>query len=298
MVVAFAFSLFSLEAQLLHLLLVLLNFVHQLTLTLPFGSEGCFLVAQFGDVLVQLLNFLLVVLTANGFALNFQLLQLTSDVVELLRNRVALHAKLSGGLVHQVDGLVGKESLADVSLRELHGSDAGVVLNTYLVMILIALLQSTKDGDGREFVGFVDHHRLETTLQRLVLFEVLLVFVQRGSTDGTQLTTCQGRLQDVSSIHGSLAAAGSHQRMNLVDEEDDFAFGLRHLLHDALQSLLELTFVLRTCQQCTHVEREELLVLQVFWHVATYDSLGETFHDGGLTRTRLTNQDRVVLRTA
>ena len=97
-------------------MLVLLNLVHQLTLTLPFGSEGCFLVAQFGDVLVQLLNLLLVVLTANGFALNFQLLQLASDVVELLRNRVALHAKLSGGLVHQVDGLVGKESLADVSL--------------------------------------------------------------------------------------------------------------------------------------------------------------------------------------
>ena len=139
---------------------------------------------------------------------------------------------------------------------------------------------------------------METTLQRLVLLEVLLVFVQRGSTDGTQLTTCQGRLQDISSIHGSLAAAGSHQRMNLVDEEDDFAFGLRHLLHNTLQSLLELTLVLRTGQQCTHVEREELLVLQVLRHVAAHDSLGETFHDGGLTRTRLTYQDRVVLRTA
>ena len=124
-------------------MLVLLNFVHQRALTLPFGTEGCFLVAQFGDVLVQLLNLLLIVLTADGFALNFQLLQLASDVVEFLRNRVALHAKLSGSLVHQVDGLVGKESLANVSLRELHGSDAGVVLNTYLVMILIALLQSS-----------------------------------------------------------------------------------------------------------------------------------------------------------
>ena len=165
-------------------------------------------------------------------------------------------------------------------------------------MILIALLQSSQDGDGRELVGFVDHHRLETTLQSLVLLEVLLVFVQCGSTDGTQLATRQGRLQDVGCIHGSLAAAGSHQRMNLVDEEDDFAFGLRHLLHNTLQSLLEFTLILRTGQQCTHVEREELLILQVFWHVATYDSLGETFHDGGLTRTRLTNQDRVVLRTA
>ena len=85
--------------------------------------------------------------------------------------------------------------------------------------------------------------------------------------------------------------------MDLVDEEDDATLGLRHLVDDRLQTLLELTLILRTSDQRTHIERVELLVLQVLRHVATNDTACQSFDDGGLTRTRLTNQNRVVLRT-
>ena len=166
------------------------------------------------------------------------------------------------------------------------------------MVVFVAFLQTTQDGDGRKLVRLIDHHGLETSLQGLVLLEVLLIFIERRGTDGTQFATGQRRLQDVGGIHGTLATAGTYQRVNLVDEEDDLAFGLRHFLHDALQSLLKLTLVFCTGQQRTHVEREELLVLQVLWHVAAHDALGQTFHDGGLTRARFTYQDRVVLRTA
>ena len=166
------------------------------------------------------------------------------------------------------------------------------------MVVLVALLQSSQDGDGRKLVGLIHHHRLEASLQGLVLLEVLLVFVERRGTDGTQFAAGQRRLQDVGGIHGTLATAGTYQRVNLVDEEDDLAFGLRHFLHDALQSFLKLAFILRTGQQRTHVEREELLVLQVLRHVTAHDALGQTFHDGGLTRARFTDEDRVVLRTA
>ena len=164
------------------------------------------------------------------------------------------------------------------------------------MMVLVALLQSTKDGDSREFIRFIHHHRLESSLQGLILLEILLILVQCGGTDGTQLTTSQGRFQDVRSIHRSLTTTSTYQRVDLIDKQDDAPFGLGHFVDDALQTLLKLTLVLRTCHERTHIQRVELLVLQVLWHITTYDTSCETFHDGGLTRTRLTNQNRIILR--
>ena len=54
----------------------------------------------------------------------------------------------------------------------------------------------------------------------LVLLEVLLILVERRRTDGTQFATCQGRLEDVGGVHGALATTGSHERVDLVDEEE------------------------------------------------------------------------------
>ena len=166
------------------------------------------------------------------------------------------------------------------------------------MVVLVALLQTTQDADGRHLVRLVNHHRLEPSLQRLVLLEILLVFVQRRGTDGAQLASRKGRLQDVGGIHGTLRSTGTHQRVDLVDEEYDAALALGHLVHHALQSLLELTLVLCTGNQLSHVEREQLLVLQVLGNVAAHDSLRQTLHDGRLTRSRLTDKYRVVLRAS
>ena len=92
-------------------------------------------------------------------------------------------------------------------------------------------------------------------------------------------------------------ASGSNQRVDLVDEENDASLGFRHLVDDALQTLLELTLVLGTGYQRTHIERVDLLVLQVLGDVATDDTSGQSFNDGRLTGTGLTNQNGVVLRT-
>ena len=147
-VVALALGAFSLIFQLLHLLLVLLNLVHQLALAFPASTELRLLILQLGNLFVELRNLRLVVLALDGFALNLELSQSAADLVELLRHAIALHAQLGGCLIHQVDGLVGQETLGDVALRELHGGDAGIVLDTHLVMVLVAFLQSAKDRDG------------------------------------------------------------------------------------------------------------------------------------------------------
>ena len=253
------------------------------------------MVAQLGDVLVQLGYLRLVVLAAYGLALYLQLLQPAGYLIEFLRHRVALHAQFGGGLVHQVNGLVGQEAVADVAFRQLHSGYAGVVLYTHLVVVLIALLQTAQDADGTQLVGLVHHHRLETTLQRLVLLKVFLVFVERGGADGTELAAGQGRFQNVGGIHGALAGTGSHQRVYLIDEEDDAAVGLHHLIDDALEPLFKLAFVLGAGNELAHVERIDLLVAQVLGHVAAYDSLRQAFHDGGLAGARLADEHGVVL---
>ena len=166
------------------------------------------------------------------------------------------------------------------------------------MVVLVALLQSSKDGDGAELIGLVDHHRLESALKGLVLLEVFLILVEGGGTNGAQFTTCKCRFEDVSCIHGTLATAGTNKSVDLVDEQDDATVALGNLVDDTLKSLLELTFIFRTCDKCAHVERVELLVLKVLGHIATNDTTGQSLNDSRLTSTRLTYKNRVVLSAA
>ena len=86
--------------------------------------------------------------------------------------------------------------------------------------------------------------------------------------------------------------------MNLVDEEDDAALGCGHLVDHALETFLKLTLVFRTGNEGTHVQRIEFLVLQILRHVTADDALGESFDNGGLSRSRFADEHRVVLRSA
>ena len=85
--------------------------------------------------------------------------------------------------------------------------------------------------------------------------------------------------------------------MYLIDEEDYAAFALGHLVDYALESFLKLALVFGSCHKCSHIERIELFVFQILRHVTSDDTLGESFHDGCLTGSRLTDEDRVVLGT-
>ena len=163
------------------------------------------------------------------------------------------------------------------------------------MMVLVTFLDTTEDTDGIYLVRFVDHDGLESTLQCLILFEVLLILVEGSGTDGSQFATCQGRFQNVGSIHGALATASAYQGMDFINEEDNLTVGIGYLLDDALESFLKFTLVFCTSHQCTHVERIELLVLQIFRHIATNDTLCKSLYDSGFTSTWFTDKDRVVL---
>ena len=100
------------------------------------------------------------------------------------------------------------------------------------MVILVLLFQASQDGDAAFLVRLVDHDNLETAFKRLVFFKVLLVLVKRRGTDAAQVTTGQSRFKNVGCIHRATALAGTHQRVNLVNEQDNLTIGLGNLVDD------------------------------------------------------------------
>ena len=124
------------------------------------------------------------------------------------------------------------------------------------------------------------------------------IFVEGGRADHVQLAAGQHRLEHVAGVHGAFRGAGAHHGVQLVDEEQDPAFGAIHLVEDRFEPLLELAPVLRPGNQRTHVQGEDRLVAQPLGHVAIVDPLREPLDNRRLADTRLTNEHRVVLGLA
>ena len=104
----------------------------------------------------------------------------------------------------------------------------------------------------------VDLDRLEAALEGGVLLEVLAVLVERGGADGLQLAAGEHRLEDRRGVDGALGGAGTDERVDLVDEQDDVAAGA-DLLEHLLEALLEVAAVAGAGDEGAEVERVELL---------------------------------------
>ena len=165
-------------------------------------------------------------------------------------------------------------------------------------MGLVALLEAAEDRDRVADVGLADEDGLEAALERGVGLDVLAELVEGRRADGSQLAAGEHRLQEVGGVDRALGRSGADDRVELVDEEDDAARGLLHLVQDRLESLLEFAAVLRAGEERADVERDHAAVPQRVGHVAVDDALGEPLDDRGLADSRLADQDGVVLRAA
>ena len=148
---------------------------------------------------------------------------------------------------------------------------------------------------GERRLGHLD--RLEATLERGILLEVLAVLVERRRADRLQLAAGEQRLQDRCGVDRALGGTGADEGVDLVDEDDDVAAGA-DLLGDLLQALLEVTAVAGAGDERAEVERVDLLVLERLGHVVLDDRLRETLDDGGLADAGLADQHGVVLGAA
>ncbi len=88
-----------------------------------------------------------------------------------------------------------------------------------------------------------------------------------------QLAARQHRLEHIAGIHRALGLAGADNRMQFVDEEQDLAVRLFNFIKHGFQPFLKLAAVLGARNQRTHVQRENLLILQRRGYISLGDSL-------------------------
>jgi hypothetical protein len=126
---------------------------------------------------------------------------------------------------------------------------------------------------------------------------MLAVLVERRGADRLKLTASQRRLDDRRRVDRALGRSCAHERVHLIDEQDDVA-ALPDLLHHLLETLLELASVLRAGDERGQIERVELLASQGLRYLVGGDLLRESLDDGRLADARLADEHGVVLRPA
>ncbi len=230
---------------------------------LPSGAEGLGLFADFGEFFLDDFEALaggFVLLAFECGLLDFERCGLAFEVVDLGGDGADLVGQGGGGLIDQVDGLVGQETVGDVAVGEGGGGDDGGVLDAYLVVRLVALAQAAQDVDGVFDVGLANVDDLEAALERGVLLDVLAVFVERGCADATQTSASEGGLEHVAGVHGAFGRARSDQGVQLVDEEDDLAVGVFDLLEESFEAVFKFAAILGPGDHAGEVEGDDALV--------------------------------------
>ena len=270
-------------------------------LGLPVGRHGRLLLLEVGELGLEpgeTLDRGRVRLFLEGHLLDLELADPAGDDVDLGRHRVDLDAQPAGGLVDEVDRLVGQEAARHVAVRQHGGRHEGGVLDAHAVVDLVALLQPAQDGDRVRDRRLLDDDGLEAALEGGVLLDVLAVLVEGRRPDEAELAAREHRLDHVAGVHGALGRPGTDDGVQLVDEGDDLALGVRDLLQHRLQALLELAPVLGPGDHGGEVEGDDALVAQALGDVALDDAGGETLDDGRLAHAGLADEDRVVLRAS
>ena len=163
------------------------------------------------------------------------------------------------------------------------------------MVLLVFFLEPAQDRDRVLDRRLLDHDRLEPAGKGGVLFDMLAVLVERRGTHTMQLAAGKSRLEQIGRIHCAIGLAGTHERVHLVDEQDDLAVMGLDFGENGLQAFLELTAIFRAGNQRAHVERHQPLVFERFRHVAIDDPERQTFRDCRLADAGFTDQDRVVL---
>ena len=97
--------------------------------------------------------------------------------------------------------------------------------------------------------GLAHHDYLEAALEGSVFLNVLAVLADRRRSHTAQLAAGERGLDHVRSIQGSLGRPRSHQRVQLIDEQNDFAAGFLDRLEKGLETLLEFAAELRARDQ-------------------------------------------------
>ena len=197
----------------------------------------------------------------SGF-LNLPLHDLSGYLIQFSRHGIKLCLNHRTRFINQVNCLIRQETIGDITVRKCCGTNQCAITDLDTVEHFIPVLNTTQDGNCIFHSWLIYHNRLETTLQCRILLDVFPVFIQRCRTDTMQFASCKHRLQHITRIHRTFCLTGSNDCMNLIDKQNQMTFGIFHFIKDCLQTLLELATILGACQQRTHIQCENIFILQ------------------------------------
>ena len=123
---------------------------------------------------------------------------------------------------------------------------------------LIAVLDPKQNLDGFRFCRGRNLDRLEAPL---VCSSELPVFRRRRCADTLDFATRKRGLQNVGGIERTLGLTGTHQGMQLIDENDS-VLRFHQFLHDGLEPLLELPAILGAGDDQGKVQGQDAFIRQ------------------------------------
>ena len=198
------------------------------------------------------------------------------------------------GLVEGVDGLVRQGLVGEIPVGEPDGGLHGLVRIGDVVELLVMGLQVAEDLDGLRHVRGLHDDLLEAAVQGAVLLHDLRELVHRGRAHALELAAGEGRLEHVRRVQAARGAAGAHDGVELVDEQDQVGVRLG-LLDDGLEALLEVAAVFGAGHHRGDVQRQDAFLREGGGDVPGGDPEGDALHDGGLAHAGLADEHRVVL---
>ena len=198
------------------------------------------------------------------------------------------------GLVQGVDGLVRQGLVGEVAVGEPDGGLHGLVRIGDVVELLVMGFQVAEDLDGLRHVRGLHDDLLEAAVQGAVLLHDLRELVHRGRAHALEFAAGEGRLEHVRRVQAARRAAGAHDGVELVDEQDQVRIRLG-FLDDGLEALLEVAAVFGAGHHRSDVQREDAFLGEGGGDVPGSDPKSDALDDGGFAHTGFADKHRVVL---
>ena len=205
-----------------------------------------------------------------------------------------MHLKIGAGLIHEVDGLVGQEAVADVLVAGPHRIFEGVLAIGDAMIDIVLMLQPLENLDGFVDGRLLDVDLLETAHDALALRHVAVVLLVGSGTNEADVASLEILLEHVGGIRSAIrASSGSYHVVNLVDIDDDIAL-LGSSVHHHLDAFLEVATILRSGKHLSDVHAVDAGSLEAVGHLILVDEFGKSEDEGCLSHTRLAHVQRIV----
>ena len=202
--------------------------------------------------------------------------------------------EVGSGLVDDVDGLVGKETVVDEGIGLLHGIAYGFAVVAHAVMTFVTGKEAIEDGDGLLDRGLLDIDESEASGNGLLAGHRPVVVLIGGAADEADAAVLEIGFEHVGGIDGIAAAAGFANAVDFVDVDNAFS-AVADTFEHGLHAFLEFTVIAGSCHHRGHLEGIDLVAAHPAGYPALINHPHQTIDKGGLAHTGFADEKRVVL---